>query len=122
MEIETVYRNLPSFTKFYLGSFIINTCLISLNLVEESAFELDFQKVIFGFQFWRLFTCFSFFREFSIVFVIIIILTYVCIGTVEQYFKRIMPDFYFMIFFVGVCHLILGYILDTYTDMMVEFM
>ena len=47
MELETVVKNLPSFTKFYLAIFIVNTWLISFDIVEESGLELDYEKVVF---------------------------------------------------------------------------
>ncbi|CAI2377847.1 unnamed protein product [Moneuplotes crassus] len=122
MDIETVYRNVPSFTKFYLATFIINTCLISLELVEFSDLELDYEKAILGLEVWRFFTCFAFYNGFSILFVIIIVLSHVCLSTIEHYFRRRMQDFIFMIIFVWCCHLTLGWLLDTHHDMMAEFM
>ncbi|CAI2377777.1 unnamed protein product [Moneuplotes crassus] len=121
MDIETVYRNVPSFTKFYLATFIINTCLISFELVDFTNLELDFEKAILGLQFWRFFTCFAFYNEFSILFVVIIVLTHVCLSTIEHYFRRRMQDFIFMIVFVWGSHILLGFLLDTHQDMMAEF-
>ena len=80
------------------------------------------KKLSFKLQIWRLLTCFAFWKGFSIIFVFLIVLTHVCISTVEYYYKRRGPDFYFMILFVGGWHLVLGFLLGTHPDMMTEFL
>jgi Derlin-1 len=120
MELEAVYKSIPSFTKWYLACFIINTWLISGDIVEYSTLELDFAKVLKGFEIWRPFTCFAFWKGFSFLFVLLIVISHVLLSTIEQYYKRRVYDFYYMLCFIWCCHTILGYILETYQDMMTE--
>lgn len=122
MEVEAVYKNIPSFTKFYLGLFVTNTCLISFDLVSPETLELDYAKVITGFELWRILTCFGFCRGFSFLFVFLIVLSHVCLSTIEKYYQKRVHDFYYMLFFVVSWHLFLGFLLDTYQDMMTEFL
>lgn len=122
MELKEVYKSIPSFTKVYLGMFILDTWAISFGLAEESTFEMNYSMMFTRFQLWRMFTWFAFWKGFSITFLILIVITHVCISTIENYYRRRIHDFYYMLFFVFICHTILGWVLETSEDMMTEFL
>lgn len=122
MDIETVYKCIPPFTKVYLFLFISWTSLISVGLVASQSLEMDYYKVVTEFQIWRLITWFCFWEGFSLLFLLLIIINHVCVSTIETYYKKRVHDFYYMLFFISCCHIVMGYWLDTYADMMTELM
>jgi hypothetical protein len=122
MEIESFLRQIPPFTKYFMGLLIINTCIVSLGVVSAYSLLMDFNLFFTRFQIWRLFTCFTFYGGFSFNFLMMLFLSHFCISGTERYFNKNIHDFYYLILFVMVSNLSVGYLLDKYQLLINEFL
>jgi Derlin-2/3 len=66
---EQWFKALPVVTKYYFVTAVATTCLTSLGVISPALLFLDFDKVFYKFEIWRLVTCFIFFGKFGLPFV-----------------------------------------------------
>ncbi len=71
---EEWYRGLPLVTKVYFTAAVATTILTSLGVVSPMLLYLDFDKILYKFNFWRLVTSFLYFGSFGLPFVFSIVM------------------------------------------------
>ena len=122
MELESFIRQIPPFTKFFMCSIFAITLVASFGIVDPYYIVMDHSKFLFSFQFWRFFTWFAFAGKFSFSFLMIMMLTHFSVGTLERYFGKHIPDFYYMVLFVMICNHLIGFLLNSYMVLWQEFL
>lgn len=81
---EEWFKSLPVITKTYFILAVGTTVLVSFGIISPYSLFLDWDKVIYKFHIWRLFTCFLFFGGFSLPFVFQIVLLVRYFGMSER--------------------------------------
>lgn len=95
---------MPPFTKYFLGSVVLTSFLITYPLFEFVPYViLDYSKAVFSLQIWRLFTNFVIVGKFSFSFIFFLLLFYQQIHALEtkailnkKYGDFIMMNLYIM--------------------------
>ncbi len=69
-DIETWYKTLPPFTRYYLSAAVLCTALVSFGVLNPAVLYFEWDFFFRGMQVWRLLTQFLFFGQFSFNFLI----------------------------------------------------
>ena len=110
-DIETWFKGLPEFSKYWLTSALVATCVTSFGIFNPYLIILDFNLIYKRFEIWRLLTNFIFFGNFGFPFVIWmwIMIQYSQKLEKDPSFSK-KADFYWCIAFCMVVLLIFAYI------------
>ena len=118
MEFEEFLKKTPKFTKVFLASTLIVAILSSLSVINPMSFILDYEKVFYKFQIWRLFTAFVFAGGVKLQLIFTMFYIHFSLSNCEEYFKARIHDFYYLVALSAVVHCFVGYILDIHQVMM----
>lgn len=107
IELKYKYKNIPLFTRLYLSLSVLLTIILNIS---QSIFDLkllkyvmfDFDKIIYRFEYWRLFTNYFIIGKFGIGFLIKTLMIYFNLNILEKQAKskKTYPDFIMMIVYV----------------------
>lgn len=122
MEIQDAIKNIPPFTRYYMGLVLANTVLVSLNIVSGYSMMMDFELFFTRLNLWRIFTWFTFYGKFSFNLIMILFLSYFWLSSLEKHFGKNIHDFYYMICFLALLNLLVGYILGNHYLLIHEFL
>jgi len=102
-DFEKFFKEMPPFTKIFLGSVVLTSFLITYPIIEIIPYILlDYSKAVFSLQIWRLLTNFVVVGKFSFNFIFFLLLFYQQIYALET--KAILNkkygDFIMMILYI----------------------
>lgn len=69
-DLETWFKTLPPFTRYYLSAAVICTALVSFGMLNPASLYFEWEFFFRGLQVWRILTQFLFFGKFSFNFLI----------------------------------------------------
>lgn len=75
-DIETWYKTLPAFTRYYLTAAVLCTALVSFGVLNPGYLYFDWTSFFKGLEVWRIITQFLFFGKFSFNFLISMVILY----------------------------------------------
>lgn len=71
---EEWFKSLPPVTRTYFIAALATTLLVQFHVISARLLYLDFELILYKFNFWRLITCFLFFGTFSLPFIFTMIM------------------------------------------------
>eukprot|EP00808_Paulinella_micropora_P003556 g20383.t1 len=110
------FWGMPPCTRWYFATAMTTTVLITLGVVPAGLIILDFNKVFYKFQIWRLVSDFIFFGPFGIPFIIEMVILCVYMGKLESNYymgARGTADMITLLGFCGTCLLIIAWSIGT---------
>ncbi|CAI2378880.1 unnamed protein product [Moneuplotes crassus] len=104
-----------------MGLIIITGLLATFQIVSPYSLTMDFAEFLTKFQIWRLFTCFAFVGGVSMNLLMMLLLIHFGIGSLEKEFGNNIYDFYYLVCFTMISHLVSGLLLGIYPMMAEQF-
>lgn len=114
-DFETFLKKIPTFTKYYLGSVLLTTFLISYPVIKIVEYMiLDYDFAIWKFQFWRLITNFLIVGKFSFSFLFFMIMMYQTLASFEKkaFSQQKYSEFAMMLTYIAFFLLLINFILQ----------
>eukprot|EP00180_Rhodochaete_pulchella_P003904 Plantae.Rhodophyta-Rhodochaete_pulchella.ctg713.p1 GENE.Plantae.Rhodophyta-Rhodochaete_pulchella.ctg713~~Plantae.Rhodophyta-Rhodochaete_pulchella.ctg713.p1 ORF type:complete len:286 (-),score=42.18 Plantae.Rhodophyta-Rhodochaete_pulchella.ctg713:678-1454(-) len=109
-QVEEWFKSMPPVTRTYVTIAVLTTTACALDMVERLKLHMDWQSVIYRYQFWRIFTNFFFFGEtlhIQFVFKMFFLYRYSKLLEINSFRGRT-ADYLFMLMFGGFLCLILA--------------
>ena len=108
---------MPPVTRYYCGISLLLSFCMTYQIVSPYALLLDWEKVIYNFQVWRIFTTFCFLGPFSMSFIFGMMMLYYSVSVIEDYFEQRHADLATLLVFNAIVAMLFAFLANDYLVM-----